>query len=71
MCSWIDIATETVETPEQVQATLRRALEFVPAERLCPATNCGMALLPREVARRKLRALTAGAALLRRELKGA
>ena len=66
----IDVASETVETPEQVAATLRRALEFVPAERLYPCTNCGMAPLGRDVSYRKLRALAAGAAIVRAELGG-
>src|SRR6266404_6576823 len=38
----IDVATEAVETPEQVAATIEQALRFVPAERLFPCTNCGM-----------------------------
>jgi 5-methyltetrahydropteroyltriglutamate--homocysteine methyltransferase len=64
----IDVATHAVETPEQVAATIRSALRFVPPERLLPCTNCGMVPLPREVARAKLRALGAGARLVRREL---
>jgi len=61
----IDVATTSVETPEEVAATIRKALSFVPPERLYPCTNCGMVPLPREVARGKLRALAAGAALVR------
>jgi 5-methyltetrahydropteroyltriglutamate--homocysteine methyltransferase len=64
----IDVASDTVETPEEVAATLRHALKFVAAERLFPCTNCGMAPLDRAVARGKLEALAKGAALLRREL---
>src|SRR5579864_2342270 len=64
----IDVATDRIETPEEVAATLRRAMEFVPAERLHPCTNCGMAPLDRHVANAKLAALGAGAALLRKEL---
>jgi 5-methyltetrahydropteroyltriglutamate--homocysteine methyltransferase len=64
----IDVATETVESPQDVAATLRAALAFVPAERLHACTNCGMVPLPRAVARAKLGALAAGAALVRREL---
>ena len=64
----IDVASEHVETPEDVAATLRAALKFVPPERLYPCTNCGMVPLPRTVARAKLKALAAGAALLRSEL---
>src|SRR5947207_986652 len=64
----VDVATDAVETPEQVAAVIRRALAFVPPERLYPCTNCGMVPLAREVARGKLRALAAGAAIVRREL---
>jgi len=64
----IDVASERVETAEDVAATIRAALAFVPAERLYPCTNCGMVPLSREVARGKLRALAAGTALVRREL---
>jgi 5-methyltetrahydropteroyltriglutamate--homocysteine methyltransferase len=64
----IDVASETVETPAQVAATLRQAMEFVPPERLYPCTNCGMAPLSREVAYAKLRALAAGTAIVRAEV---
>jgi 5-methyltetrahydropteroyltriglutamate--homocysteine methyltransferase len=64
----IDVASDRVETPEEVAATIRRALEFVPLERLQACTNCGMAPLDRRVANGKLQALAAGAALLRKEL---
>ncbi|NYD70968.1 methionine synthase [Herbiconiux flava] len=68
MVGAIDVASNTVETPEEVADTLRRALQFVDADKLYPSTNCGMAPLPRTVARGKLAALGAGAALLRSEL---
>ena len=64
----IDVATDRVETPEEVAATIRDAMRFVPPERLEPCTNCGMAPLDRALARAKLEALAAGAALVRREL---
>jgi 5-methyltetrahydropteroyltriglutamate--homocysteine methyltransferase len=64
----IDVATNTIETPEDVAATIRRVLDHVPAARLFPCTNCGMVPLPRDVARGKIRALGAGARLVRREL---
>jgi 5-methyltetrahydropteroyltriglutamate--homocysteine methyltransferase len=65
----IDVAAEAVETPEEVAGTIRKALSFVPPERLYPCTNCGMVPLPRDVARGKLRALALGAALVRAELR--
>jgi 5-methyltetrahydropteroyltriglutamate--homocysteine methyltransferase len=61
----IDVVTERVETTEEVAATIERALPFVPAERIFPCTNCGMAPMDRRVAVDKLRALSAGAALAR------
>jgi len=64
----IDVASDRVETPEDVAATLRRALQFAPASRVQACTNCGMVPLSREVTRGKLRALAAGAALVRAEL---
>lgn len=68
MVGAIDVASETVETPEAVAATLRQALQFVDADKLCPCTNCGMAPLSRTLARAKLEALSAGAAIVRNEL---
>ena len=47
MVGAIDVANHTVETPEEVAATLRKALQFVDADKLYPSTNCGMAPLPR------------------------
>ncbi|HEV8026977.1 MAG TPA: methionine synthase [Stellaceae bacterium] len=64
----IDVASDTVETPEEVARTIRSAMAFVPAERIHPCTNCGMAPLDRSVANGKLAALAAGAALVRKEL---
>jgi 5-methyltetrahydropteroyltriglutamate--homocysteine methyltransferase len=64
----IDVATDVVETAEQVADTIRRAMRFVPPERLLPCTNCGMAPLDRQISRDKLTALAAGAAAVRRTL---
>jgi 5-methyltetrahydropteroyltriglutamate--homocysteine methyltransferase len=61
----IDVAADRVESPEEVARTIERALPFVPAERLFPCTNCGMAPMARRLAYDKLRALAAGAALVR------
>jgi 5-methyltetrahydropteroyltriglutamate--homocysteine methyltransferase len=66
MVGVIDVASDTVETPEQVADTIGRALQFVARERLFPCTNCGLAPMDREVARRKLEALAEGAALARK-----
>ena len=65
----IDVASERIESPEEVAATLRAVMRHVAPERLYPCTNCGMVPLSREVARGKLEALAAGALILRRELQ--
>jgi len=62
----IDVASDVVETPEQVADTLGRALQFVAKERVYACTNCGMAPMKRDIALAKLAALGAGAALARR-----
>jgi 5-methyltetrahydropteroyltriglutamate--homocysteine methyltransferase len=68
MVGVIDVATDVVETQEQVAAVIEDALEFVPAERLYPCTNCGMAPMSRDVAEAKLVVLAQGAALARSRL---
>lgn len=65
MVGVIDVASDAVETPEQVADTIGQALQFVPKQRLFPCTNCGMAPMNRDVALAKLQALAAGAALAR------
>ena len=65
MVGVIDVASDEVETPEQVADTIGRALEFVPRHRLFPCTNCGLAPMHRDIALRKLEVLAAGAALAR------
>jgi 5-methyltetrahydropteroyltriglutamate--homocysteine methyltransferase len=64
----IDVATDQVETPAQVADTIKRAMKFVPPEKLFPCTNCGMAPLARKTSYDKLTALSGGAALVRKEL---
>jgi 5-methyltetrahydropteroyltriglutamate--homocysteine methyltransferase len=66
----IDVASDRVETPDDVAATIRAAMKHVPAANLYPCTNCGMVPLRRDVAEGKLRALAAGAAIVRREIGG-
>jgi 5-methyltetrahydropteroyltriglutamate--homocysteine methyltransferase len=66
MVGVIDVASEVVETPEQVADTIGQALQHVPKHRLLPCTNCGLAPMDRAVALQKLQALAAGAALARR-----
>ncbi len=68
MVGAIDVATNVIETPEEVANTLRTALNYVDADKLYPSTNCGMAPLSRQVARDKLNALRAGTDIIRKEI---
>jgi len=61
----IDVATDEVETPEQVAAVIGEAMTYVPREKIIASTNCGMAPMRRDVAYAKLAALVQGAALAR------
>ena len=63
MVGVIDVASDQIETPEEIAETIGRALQFVPKERLIACTNCGLAPMRREVAEAKLAALAKGAAL--------
>jgi len=69
MVGVIDVASDVVETPEEVADTIGLALEFVPKERLFPCTNCGLAPMGRDVALRKLQALAEGTKLAKERLK--
>jgi 5-methyltetrahydropteroyltriglutamate--homocysteine methyltransferase len=66
----IDVKSPAVEPPELVAARVRRALQVLPPDRLMVNPDCGLRHLPSEVARAKLRALTAGAAMVRKEILG-
>jgi 5-methyltetrahydropteroyltriglutamate--homocysteine methyltransferase len=63
MVGAIDVASDTVETPAQVAATLELAARHVNSGRLIACTNCGMAPMQRAVAEAKIKALADGAAL--------
>ena len=62
-----DVATDAVETPEQVAQVIGEVMKFVPKERIVACTNCGMAPMHRDIAAAKLAALGAGAALARKK----
>lgn len=66
----IDLNDPKPETPATVAARIRRAFAVVPPERIVAAPDCGMKYIPRETAFAKLAALAAGAAIVRRELRG-
>ena len=65
MVGVIDVASDVVETPEEVADTIGRALQFVPTMKLTACTNCGMAPMDRSIATRKLYAVAQGAELAR------
>jgi 5-methyltetrahydropteroyltriglutamate--homocysteine methyltransferase len=64
----IDLSDMAIETPEIVAERIRKALPYVPAERIAIAPDCGMKYLPRDVAFGKMQAMVAGAAIVRQEL---
>src|SRR5579875_2932550 len=66
----LDLSDMTVETPEMVAARIRRALPYVPADRIVVAPDCGMKYLPRDVAFGKLQAVVEGAKIVRKQLTG-
>jgi 5-methyltetrahydropteroyltriglutamate--homocysteine methyltransferase len=66
----IDVKTPQVESAELVASRIRRALEYVPADRLMINPDCGLRHLAPDVARQKLHAMVAGAAAVRAELSG-
>jgi 5-methyltetrahydropteroyltriglutamate--homocysteine methyltransferase len=63
MVGVIDVASDVVETPEQIADTIDEVLAFAEKERVLLSTNCGMAPMDRGIASQKLHALNAGAAL--------
>jgi len=65
----IDVKTNAVETPEMVAERIRKALEFIPAERIFVLPDCGCFHLPRDVAFAKLCAMVEGARLVRKDLE--
>ena len=66
----IDIATDRIETAEEVAAVIGEAARHVPPKNIIACTNCGMAPMRREIAERKLAALAEGAALARKNFGG-
>ncbi|MCA3247503.1 MAG: methionine synthase [Azospirillum sp.] len=62
----IDVATDLIETPEEIADMVDDVLKYVPKDKLILGTNCGLAPLDCDVAMAKLEALGKGAALARR-----
>jgi len=67
MLGVVDLNDMNVETPETIAARIRRALPYVAAEDIIVAPDCGMKYLPRDVAFGKMKAMVAGAAIVRAE----
>ena len=63
----IDVASDAIETAEQVAEVIGAAMKYVAKDKIIPSTNCGMAPMRREIAVGKLKALGAGAALARKK----
>ena len=68
MVGSVAVTPDRVETPEEVAATIKEAMQYVDPERILPCTNCGMTPIPYDIALAKLQALTAGAELARKSL---
>jgi 5-methyltetrahydropteroyltriglutamate--homocysteine methyltransferase len=68
MLGVLDLSLATAETAEVVAERIRAGLKHLPAERLIPAPDCGMKYMPRALAFAKLKALSDGAAIVRKEL---
>jgi 5-methyltetrahydropteroyltriglutamate--homocysteine methyltransferase len=67
----LDLSDMAIETPETVAARIRKALPYVPAEKIIVAPDCGLKYLPREVAFGKIKAMAEGAAIVREEVGAA
>ena len=64
----VDVATDKIETPEEIAGVIKNVMQFVPKEKIVACTNCGMAPMRRDIAQAKLMALGAGAKLARQKL---
>lgn len=64
----VEVTAARVETPQEVAATIRSAMQYADPERLYPCTNCGMVPLAYDMALGKIKSLAAGAALVRNSL---
>jgi 5-methyltetrahydropteroyltriglutamate--homocysteine methyltransferase len=60
----VDVASDRIETADEVRATLETAARYLPSGRIIASTNCGMAPMKREIAYAKLRAIGSALAVL-------
>jgi 5-methyltetrahydropteroyltriglutamate--homocysteine methyltransferase len=63
----IDVATDKLETPDEVASIIGDVMKYVPKDKIVACTNCGMAPMRRDIAEKKLQALGKGAALARQK----
>jgi 5-methyltetrahydropteroyltriglutamate--homocysteine methyltransferase len=63
----IDVASDEIESPDEVAAVIGEAAKYVAKERIIAGTNCGMAPMRRDIALGKLEALGKGAELARKK----
>jgi 5-methyltetrahydropteroyltriglutamate--homocysteine methyltransferase len=68
MVGSVAVTPDRIETPDEVAATIRSAMDYVDPERILPCTNCGMTPIPYDIALGKLQSLAAGAKLVRDSL---
>jgi 5-methyltetrahydropteroyltriglutamate--homocysteine methyltransferase len=66
----LDVRTAAIESPQKVAARIRKVIAAVPPDRVTLSTDCGMKPLARMVAKMKLKALSDGAAIVRKEIAG-
>ncbi len=64
----LDLGTREIEDPEQIAARIRGALAHTTPDQLAVSPDCGLKFLPRSVARQKMAAMVAGAAIVTDEL---
>jgi 5-methyltetrahydropteroyltriglutamate--homocysteine methyltransferase len=64
----IDLANPEIETAAVIADRIRHGLNYIAADRLIPAPDCGMKYLPRHVAFGKLKAMSDAATMVRREI---
>jgi 5-methyltetrahydropteroyltriglutamate--homocysteine methyltransferase len=66
----VDVKSDDVESAEAIAKRIERAMTYLPADRIIVNPDCGLRHLPASVARAKLRAMSAGAELMRAQVCG-
>jgi 5-methyltetrahydropteroyltriglutamate--homocysteine methyltransferase len=65
----IDVHSKRIESPEEVSLAIKKALNYIDADRIYINPDCGLKLMPREVARLKMENMVKGTMIVREELK--